>query len=71
MTSPTTNAAGKASLDPLVRHDPKMRLHSHPYMEKDCKVPDGHVIIDYDVFFKLVQIHGRYVTPNKEVDRDE
>ena len=50
----------------LVRHDPKMILHSHPVMEKVCKVPEGHVIIDYAVFFELVRIHGRYVTPKHD-----
>lgn len=35
------------------QHDPKMRLHTHPNMESDCKVPEGHVIIDKHVFDAL------------------
>ena len=64
MPTPETPAVPRNTEEQLVRHDPKMRLHSHPRMEKDHRVPDGHVIIDYHVFFELVRIHGRYVTPN-------
>lgn len=49
------------------RRDPKMELHSHPRMEHELGVPKGHVIIDYPVFFELVQIHGRYVGRKQRV----
>lgn len=35
---------------------PKMRLHTHPALERECKVPVGHVIIDQDVFNELFRI---------------
>ena len=44
----------------------RLRLHSHPHMEEELKVPQGHVIIDSDVFLELVNIHGSYVNPNME-----
>lgn len=52
----------------LVRHDPKTRLHTHPQMERDCNVPDGHVIIDQHIFYELLGIHGQYLDddPNRE-----
>jgi hypothetical protein len=64
MTTPTTSAAPRNTEEQLVRRDPKMRLHTHPKMESDCKVPVGHVIIDQHVFDALFRIHGQYVTPN-------
>ena len=30
-------------------------------MESNCKLPDGHVVIDKDVFYALHEIHGEYV----------
>lgn len=29
----------------------RLRLHNHPRMESELRVPEGHVIIDADVFF--------------------
>jgi hypothetical protein len=54
---------------------PKMRLHTHPAMERECKVPDGHVIIDKNVFDELFRImtfnHKRYVNNDASFDRAE
>jgi len=44
-----------------------LRLHSHPQQERDLGVQPGHVIIDSDVFFRLINIHGPYVEPDSEV----
>jgi hypothetical protein len=37
-------------------------------MERDCNVPDGHVIIDQHIFYELLGIHGQYLDddPNRE-----
>ena len=43
------------------RRPKPMRLHNHPAMERKLSVPDGHVVIDSDVFLALVNIHGDYV----------
>lgn len=40
----------------------RLRLHNHPKMEMDLKVPTGHVIIDADVFMELINIHGKCVS---------
>ena len=70
MNNTETQAAPRNTEKQLVRRDPKMRLHTHPKMESDCKVPDGHVIIDQHIFDALFRIHGQYVTPNEQVRRD-
>lgn len=36
-------------------------LHTHPLMERKLGVPEGHVIIDSDVFMALRKIHGMKV----------
>ena len=64
MTEQKTDAAHRNTVEQLVRRDPKMRLHTHPKMESNCKVPVGHVIIDQHIFDALFRIHGQYVTPN-------
>lgn len=46
--------------------EPKMCLHTHPQMERDCNVPDGHVIIDKHVFYELLGIHGQESTDQKK-----
>ena len=35
-----------------------LRIHSHPAMERDLNVPDGHVIIDADLYLELLHRHG-------------
>jgi hypothetical protein len=32
----------------------KLRLHSHPRMERECNAPDDHVIIDRNVYEALL-----------------
>ena len=39
----------------------RLRLHNHPFLERDLKVPEGHVIIDSDVYFALLNLHGGFV----------
>lgn len=49
----------------------KFLLHSHPFLERELGVPEGHIIIDSDVFFTLVNIHGKYVDPNSTIKTEE
>lgn len=34
------------------------QIHNHPSMERQCKVEDGHVIIDKDLFDAIRLLHG-------------
>jgi hypothetical protein len=36
-------------------------------MERQLNIQPGHVIIDSDTFLALVNIHGRYVSPNAKL----
>ena len=38
--------------------DTKLRIHSHPKMEKSRRLPKGHVIIDEGLFWELVRRFG-------------
>lgn len=34
------------------------RIHNHPQLERELGVPEGHVIIDADLYLELVNRHG-------------
>lgn len=57
---------GAAGMRELV--EPKIilrsKLHSHPRLEHDLKVPADHVIIDKEVFYELMTALGRPVLPD-------
>ncbi len=45
----------------------KLRIHTHPWMERSRRVKKGHVIIDGELFLELLNRFGRYLpttTPN-------
>ena len=44
-----------------------LRLHNHPIMERQLKVPHGHVIIDADDFFELKNQNGDFVKPSNRL----
>jgi hypothetical protein len=50
-----------------------LRLHNHPALERklNLNIHPGHVVIDADVFLALVNIHGRYVSPNAKLSTTE
>ncbi len=35
-----------------------IRIHSHPIMERSCRIPEGHVIIDDDLYMELIRRFG-------------
>ena len=39
----------------------KLLIHSHPLMEKTLNVPEGHVIIDLNIFYEIKRIHGDFL----------
>jgi len=67
MTTDRTSVILENDKKQLVRCDPKMRLHTHPQMECNCKLSSDHVIIDRHIFNALFRIHGQYVTSNASV----
>ena len=44
-----------------------LRLHNHPIMERQLKIPPGHVIIDADVFLELKSQIGDFVKPSNRL----
>ena len=45
-----------------------LRLHNHPIMERQLKIPHGHVIIDSDVFLELKNQIGDFVKPSNRLE---
>jgi hypothetical protein len=41
----------------------KLRIHTHPIMERKLNVPDGHVIIDAALYMELLRRHGDRLPP--------
>ncbi len=39
-------------------NDTKLRIHSHPKMERSRRIKKGHVIIDGELFLELVRRFG-------------
>jgi len=44
----------------------KHRIHSHPYLEKELKVPEDHCIIDVELFMAIMRKHGPYLEDKKQ-----
>jgi len=38
----------------------KSKIHTHPRMEKECHIPDGHVIIDTELWLDILKLHEMY-----------
>ena len=40
----------------------KLKIHTHPWMERSRRVKKGHVIIDGELFLELLNQFGPYLT---------
>ena len=45
-----------------------IRLHSHPNLEKNLFVPEGHVIIDADAYLWLLNFHCENISKGEIKD---
>jgi hypothetical protein len=49
----------------------KLRIHSHPAMEKKLEVPDDHVIIDAELYMELVKRFGSQLPSLPDLSYEE
>jgi hypothetical protein len=44
----------------------RIKIHNHPHLESELEVPKGHVIIDTDLYFELLQRFGNTLPFEKQ-----
>jgi len=49
----------------------RIRVHNHPYLERTLQVPEGHVIIDEELYLKMLQEYGNYIIADLREESNE
>lgn len=49
----------------------RIRVHNHPHLERTLQVPEGHVIIDEDLYMEILQKYGNYIITDEREKSNE